>query len=179
MNRSMKLAFCGMTTALSVVLVFLTGIIPIGEYVLPTAAGILLVAVVAELGPRWAWSVYLAVTLLSALLAPDKEAVLCYILLFGCYPILKLLIEKRAGKVAAVLLKLAVFNAAAVLEFLLTVALLHVPQDSFEIFGVNLPWVFLLAWNVVFLVYDYALSLLVTAYFKKFHFEVKKLFHMR
>lgn len=166
-------------TALSVVLVFLTGVIPIGEYVLPALAGLLLVAVVMELGPQWAWSVYLAVSLLSALLAPDKEAVLCYILLFGCYPILKSLIEKRAGRAASLVLKLCVFNAAAVLEFFLATALLHIPQDSFEIFGVNLPWLFLLMGNVVFLIYDYALSLLVTAYFKKFHFTVEKIFRMR
>lgn len=178
MNRSMRVAFCGMATALSVVLVFLTGIIPIGEYVLPALAGLLLIAVVVELGQRWAWSVYAAVSLLSALLSPDKEAALCYILLFGCYPIMKSLIEKKAGK-AAVLLKLAVFNAAAVLEFFLAVWLLRVPQDSFRIFGVNLPWLFLLAGNAVFLLYDYAMSLLVTAYFQKFHFTVKKLFHMR
>ena len=179
MNRSMRLAFCGMVTAVSVVILFLTGIIPIGEYALPALAGLLLIAVMVELDSRWAWSVYLAASLLSALLSADKEAVLCYVLLFGCYPILKALIERKAKKAVAFLLKLAFFNAAAILEFYLAVALLHVPQGSFEIFGVNLPWLFLLAGNAVFLVYDYAVSLLVTAYFKKFHFAVKKWLHLR
>ncbi len=73
LNRNMCLAFCGMATALSTVIIFLTGIIPFGRTALLVLAGVLLVVVVAELGTKWAWSVYLAVSILSALLAANKE----------------------------------------------------------------------------------------------------------
>lgn len=179
MNQSMRLAFCSMVTAVSVVVLFLTGVVPIGKYALPALAGLLLIAVVVELGFRWAWSVYAAVSLLSALLAADKEAVLCYVLILGCYPIIKAAIEKRTKKAVGFLLKFAFFNAAAILEFYIAVLLLNVPRDSFEVFGVNAPWLFLLAGNVVFAIYDYAASLLVTGYYRKFHAAVNKWLHIQ
>lgn len=178
MNRSMCLAFGGMVTALSTVILFLTGIIPFGRTILLVLAGVLLIAVVAELGPRWAWSVYAAVSLLSALLAANKEIVLGYILIFGCYSVLKAQMEKRFKKAVAFLLKFLFCNASVLLEGYLAVAFLHLPQESYEVFGVSLPWLFLILWNISFLAYDYALSLLVISYYKKFHPAVKKWLHM-
>lgn len=179
MNRNMSLAFCGMTTALSTVLVFLTGIIPFGRTAFLALAGVLLIVVVSELGAKWAWSVYLAVSILSALLAANKNMVLGYVLLFGLYSILKALIEKKTKKITAFLLKLVFFNAATVLESYLAVALLHLSPESYKVFGVSLPWLFMIWWNLGFLVYDYALSLLVISYFKKIHPFVKKWLSIR
>lgn len=76
MNQSGKVALGGIITAVCTVLMFLTGLIPIGTYALPAIAGVLLMVIVIELGSKWAWMVFLAVSLLSALLAADKEAVL-------------------------------------------------------------------------------------------------------
>lgn len=179
MNRNMCLAFCGMTTALSTVLVFLTGIIPFGRTGLLALAGVLLVVVVTELGTKWAWSVYLAVSILSALLAANKYMVLGYVLLFGLYSIVKALIEKKTKKVAAFLLKLVFFNAVTVLEGYLAVELLHLSPESYKIFGVSLPWLYMIWWNIGFVLYDYALSLLVISYFKKIHPFVKKWLSVR
>lgn len=179
MSRSIKVAFCGMAAAISAVLLFLTGVIPIGRTGLAAIAGLVLIAVVAEFGQAWAWPVYVAVSLLGGLLAAYKQAVLAYILIFGCYPILKAVIENRTKKTVGFLLKLVFFNAAAVLDFLVCTALLGVPKSSYHIFGMNVPWVLLLAANFVFLVYDYALSLLAAGYFQKIHPTVRKIFHLR
>lgn len=179
MNQSLRLAFCSMVTAVSAILMFLAGVIPVGTYAIPALAGVLLLAVVVELGPGWSWSVYLAVSLLSAWICADKEAVLFFVLLFGCYPILKAGIEKRAGRLFGTVLKFALFNFAAILEFFLATCLLSVPRSSYTVFGVYLPWVFLAAGNLVFAVYDYALSLLAAAYWKKWHGMVSKWLHSR
>ena len=175
----MCLALCGMVTALSTVLLFLTGVVPFGRTVLTVLAAMLLVGIVAELGSGWAWSVYLAVSLLSGLLAANKEMVLCYLLIFGCYSVLKAIIEKRTKKAVAFLLKLAFCNASVLIEGYLAAVLLYIPMDNYEIFGVSLPWLFLILWNAAFLVYDYALSLLVMAYFKRIHPIVKKWLFLR
>ena len=179
LSRSIKVAFCGMAAAISAVLLFLTGVIPIGRTGLAAIAGLVLIAVVAEFGQAWAWPVYAAVSLLGGLLAAYKQAVLAYILVFGCYPILKAVIESRTKKTVGFLLKLVFFNAAAVLDFLVCTALLGVPKSSYHIFGMNVPWVLLLAANFVFFVYDYALSLLAAGYFQKIHPTVRKTFHLR
>lgn len=167
-----------MVTAVSTVLMLITGIIPYGTYALPSLAGILFISVVIELGPGWSWSVYIAVSVLSALIAADKEAVLFFILFFGCYPILKAQIEKRTKKIIGILLKFALFNTAAILEFFLAMYLLSVPKSSYTVFGIYAPWLFLIIGNLIFAVYDYAVSLLVISYAKKFHPVISKWFHM-
>ncbi len=178
MSHSLRLAFGAMITAISTVIMVLSGIIPIGTYAIPGLAGAFLICAVIELGSGWAWAVYAAVSLLAVLLAGDKEAVLCYILLFGCYPIVKAAIEHKTKKPVQILLKFVFFNAAAILEFYLAVYLLHVPQESFVIFGVNMPWLLLLLGNAIFIIYDYTLSLLVTAYLRKFHSSVSRWLHI-
>ncbi len=105
MSRTIRLAFCGVITALCTVTMFLTGLISIGTYALPAFAGILLIVVVVELGVGWAWPVYLASSVLSLLLAGDKEAAMLFVVFFGYYPILKAQIEGMHRRVLSYLLK--------------------------------------------------------------------------
>ncbi|QAT49653.1 hypothetical protein EQM14_07630 [Caproiciproducens sp. NJN-50] len=178
MNHSLRLAFCSMAAALGTVVMILTGFIPVGTYALPAFSGILLIAVVAEVGIKWAVGVYVVQSVLSFMLAADQEAVLFFVLLFGYYPILKAVLESRVHqRWLCIVSKLVVFNAAAILEFWLSVKLLGVPVASFSVFGYNVPGLFLLAGNAVFLIYDYAVSLLVIAYFNRLHPVMKKWFH--
>ncbi|MGX8710674.1 hypothetical protein ACRQU7_08985 [Caproiciproducens sp. R1] len=174
MSRTIRLAFCGVITALCTVTMFLTGLISIGTYALPAFAGILLIVVVVELGVGWAWPVYLASSVLSLLLAGDKEAAMLFVVFFGYYPILKAQIEGMHRRVLSYFLKFGVFNAAMILGFFLSIRVLGVPEDSFTVFGIYLPWVFLVAGNFVFAVYDYAISSLVALYFQRFHRYVGK-----
>jgi hypothetical protein len=169
LTNSFRLAFCGIATALCTLLMFLTGIISIGTYAFPALAGVLLIAVVIEFGKTWAWLVYAAGSMLSLFLAGDKEAVVLFIFFLGYYPILKSQIEKIHNRVAAYILKFSVFNVSMVACFFLSIKLLSVPEDSFTVAGIYLPWVFLLIGNIIFAVYDYALSLLVVSYFQRFH----------
>lgn len=180
MSHSFRLAFCSMTAALGTAVMILTGFIPVGTYALPAFSGILLIAVVAEAGVKWAVGVYIVQSILSVMLAADQEAVLFFILFFGYYPILKAVLEGRLHqRWLCIAAKLAVFNAAAVLEFWISVKLLGVPAAGFSVFGYYVPGLFLLAGNFIFLIYDYAVSLLVIAYFNRLHPMIKKWFHLK
>ena len=53
LSKSGKIALGGLLTALGVVLMFLTGLIPIGTYALPAIAGVLLIVAVIEIGAKW------------------------------------------------------------------------------------------------------------------------------
>ena len=86
--KSRQVAFGAMVAALSLVLMMLTAVLPVGTYALPCFAGILLVIIVIEFGVPWAVGVYAGVSILSFLLASDKEAALYYTLILGIYPIL-------------------------------------------------------------------------------------------
>lgn len=174
MGKSVRVAFSGIITAFCTVLMFLTGLIPIATYALPALSGALLIVVVIEIGPSWAWSVYIAASALCLLISGDKEAALLFILFFGYYPILKAAIEKIHNKYCSYLLKFAVFNCSMISVFFLSIKVLGVPVDSFTVFGVNMPWIFLIAGNFVFVLYDYSLSTLVVTYYQRFHKLVSK-----
>ncbi len=174
MSKSGKIALGGLLTALGVVLMFLTGLIPIGTYALPAIAGVLLIVAVIEIGAKWAWMIYAAVAVLSLLFAADKEAALLFVLFFGYYPVLKSFLERISNKVLSWISKFAVFNVAVVACFFLAVNFLQLPKDSFTVFGIYLPWVFLILGNAVFLIYDIALSGLVATYVEKLHHRVTK-----
>lgn len=174
MSKSGKIALGGLLTALGVVLMFLTGLIPIGTYAQPAIAGVLLIVAVIEIGAKWAWMIYAAVAVLSLLFAADKEAALLFVLFFGYYPVLKSFLERISNKVLSWISKFAVFNVAVVACFFLAVNFLQLPEDSFTVFGIYLPWVFLILGNAVFLIYDIALSGLVATYVEKLHHRVTK-----
>lgn len=61
-------------------------------------------------------------------------------------------------------LKLLVFNLATVTAYWLLLTFFALPAETFTIGGVSLPWVFLLLGNGVFVLYDWGLSRLITAY---------------
>ncbi len=159
LSNTKKLAISGMMTAFTVIMLMLSNIITIGTYTFPAAAGIFLLILSYVTGNSYAWSSFTAVSLVSFLFCSDKEAVLCFVLFFGYYPLLKASVEKIRMKLLCFAVKLIVFNSAAVAVYLTAEYIFAIPQD-FEIFGVSLPIVFLIAFNFIFLVYDYALTLL-------------------
>lgn len=167
----MRVAVCSVISALSLVFMLLTAFVPIGTYAFPCFAGILLIAIVVEYKWKWALLVYAVISVLSMFLVSDKEAVVFFIMLFGYYPILKNIIEskfqKKFGKVAGYIFKFMIFNAAAILAFLITTFLLAISPDEYTLFGFYVPWVFLIIGNIFFAVYDYAVSVFAVQYIYK------------
>ncbi len=169
MKTAYKVSLGGVIGALSLVLMFLTSIVPFGTFAFPAFAGMLLVCVVIELGFGWAFIVYGVVSALSLIMLTDKEAALYYVAFLGFYPIIKGIIEKLKSKTVQYIIKYAVFNVCMVIAFFISLFLLSIPKESFTLFGIYLPWVFLLLGNIVFVVYDYCVSKVVTLYILKLH----------
>lgn len=164
MNKSFRVALGGVMAALSLAIMLLTGFIPIGTYACPALAGILLIVIVIELGAKWAWAVFAVIAVLSLFFAGDKEAALYFVLFFGFYPILKAKIETLQKRWPQRILKLVVFNISMIAAFFLALYVFAVPADEFVIFGIYVPWLFLIAGNVFFVVYDIAVTRLVVLY---------------
>lgn len=160
-----RVAFCGIIAALSLVLMLLTSLVPVGTYAFPCFAGIFIAAVVIEYGWKWGIGVYAVVSLLSVFLAGDKEAVLYFIALFGYYPVIKQILEKHIkNKILLFILKFAVFNAAAVASFYAASFLLSISPEEYTLFGIYMPLAFLAFGNVFFLLYDFAVTVFVGQY---------------
>lgn len=166
-GNTFRVAFCGLITALALVLMLMTSLIPVGTFAFPCLAGVLLVAVVIEFGWKWALAAFAAVSILSAFLAGDKEAVVYFIAFFGFYPILKSGIERLKSKALQYIIKYAVFTVCIVGAFLITKFVLLIPDDEFTVAGVYIPWVFLIVGEAAFIVYDLFVTIIVVNYIQR------------
>lgn len=166
MKRSQQVALCGMVAALCTLLLFLTGMFPFSTYALPALAGLLMVSVAVETGASWAFTLYVAVSLLSLLLTPDKEAMLMFIAFFGHYPITKFQLEKIRFKPLCWLLKFICFNACVVASYLVILYVFQIPDilTEFGNFGRYSVYILLALGNVLFLAYDFALAQVMRVY---------------
>ena len=155
----------GIASALCLLLMLLT-IIPIATYTMPALAGMVLIVVVIENGYSTAWMVYAAVGFLSLFICPDKEAAMLFVGFFGFYPILKGKLERMRSRLMEYFTKLSVFNIAMVANYLVIIYLFGI-QDILEEVGPLGKYsllVLLALGNVVFFVYDIALSKIIMAY---------------
>lgn len=175
---SMKIAFCGIIAALSLVLMFLGGLIPVATVAIPAVAGCLLIAVVTEVGVKWGFCVYAVCAVLSLLLTADREAALFYILFFGYYPVLYAVLGKIKRKAFRYVVKLLLFNVAAAAELALSVWVLKIPLEGMAQFGPLLLIGGTLLMNGLFLVYDKAMDGLIVVYLQRFHGKINQMFRL-
>lgn len=181
MKQSAKTVVGGMTAALSAVLMLFT-VIPVFEYTLPAFAGAMIMFTVIELDKRWAFGVYVAVSLVSFLTAPDKEAAMMYIAFFGYYPILKSVFESKLPRVAEYVLKFLVFNVAIIAAYAVLIKFMGFDINEFaEFFSKTLSLkvaipVLLGLGNIVFIAYDVCLTGFAGLYIRRWQQRFRRLF---
>ncbi len=177
MKNSAKVALGGIITALSLVTMLLTAVIPYLQYALPAIAGALLVLMVIEINKKWAFMTYVSVSILSVLILTDKETAMMYIAYFGWYPILKPVLESRIKTTpVCFLVKIIISNAAFILGYLIVVKVFGIPIDEFQSAQKWVLPLFLAAANLMFVLYDICITKLVEAYLLRWQKKFRKLF---
>ena len=159
-NAASKIAFPAVLGALSLVLVYLGSITPTGNWGIVAVAGLLPSAAVISVGLQAGFLCWAGVSILAFLLIPDKFCVLMYAVLFGLYPMVKSLIERLRRRPLEYVLKLIYFNAAFTVIYLVMkgAVLASLPEVMSAV------WILYGVANVVFLLYDYGFSNLITLY---------------
>ncbi|MEG1662052.1 MAG: hypothetical protein RR332_05985 [Clostridiales bacterium] len=159
-KKSTQVALGGLASALCLLLMFMTGVIPFGEYALPAFAGIVIIAVVVENGCKTAVLVYAAVSVLAVFMVPVKEAALLFIFFFGYYPILQTKLCKIKPKVLQYALKFIIFNIAVIAAYMIVIYVLGIGDilDEFGSFGKYSALILLAMGNVFFVIYDYTVD---------------------
>lgn len=178
-KNSFDVALCGIIASLSILSMFMSGIIPVLMYTMPAISGALLIVIVIEVNKKWAWTTYAAVGVLSLFVTPLKDSSILFILFLGYYPILKSNFEKIKNKALCWVAKIVVFNAAAILFYQILIRFVSDSEmleeaGSLGKIGVLL---LLLAANVAFVIYDIALTRLISSYinwFRKKYLRLKK-----
>ena len=151
-NSAKNMALCGVTAALAVVIMCLGGLIPVATYVCPMLCAVILSIVLRQCGEKMAWVWYGAVSILSVLMGPDKEAAAVFLFL-GYYPIVKPKLDRlRFGRI----LKLLLFNCAIGLMYWLLIAVLGMEDlvEESEELGIAMLMVLMVMGNVTFFLLD-------------------------
>lgn len=176
-TKTFKLAFCGIMTALSVVVMF-AALIPSMTYVFPAVSGIILWSISEQINKKWALLSYVAASLLAFMLIPELEANLFFILFFGYYPILRSIFEKLKPKILSVFTKFGIFNIAVIIIYFIMCLVFNADKmiEGMEDFGeFALPALWLMG-NVAFFCYDLCLGYLIIAYDRWLKPHFSKLF---
>ncbi len=173
MKKTKSVAFCAISAAL-ISVIMLLGYIPNLTYAIPAIAGLVLMVVLIELNIKYTIATYV-VSSVIALFTAENEVKFLFILLFGIYPWLKSLIEKVKTNILCFVLKILFFNLSAAAFYLITTSLMGVNIFSGQLKITLFAVLFLFAVNIVFLVYDFALSRLSNFYIVRLHDTVKKL----
>ena len=97
-NNARNIAICGVFASLAITIMCFGGIIPIATYVTPMICIIIAQIIQCCCGSKFTCTWYAAVSLLSLILSPDKEAALLFVFL-GNYPSIKQQLERVKFKV--------------------------------------------------------------------------------
>ena len=159
-----NLTVSAMLCALGVLILALGAVIEVIDLSVAVIASLLCVYAVIEIGGAYPWLIWIVTSLVSLLLLPAKTPVVFYTLLAGYYPILKEKIE-RLPMLLSYLIKWGVATLSSLSIYAVSVLFMPTLLEGFEAW-----WLLLLlyvAMIFVFFMYDFALSSLITFYFRR------------
>lgn len=163
-----ELTIGAMIVVMSLMTLFLSNVFVNLRLSVLLASSFLIAVSLIEIGVYGASLVYAASALLGILLVPNKVLILSYTALFGVYPIVKHILEKKKLLVREYIFKLAFFNLTLIFGY--SFYSIFIPKNSF---------LFLPAWmaaaiaQVLFIVYDLALSFSITYYLNEIRPKLK------
>ena len=158
-NSSKNIAVSALLAALGVVLLYAGSLLQVLDLSLAAIASMLVTFAVIELGGVYPILIYAVTSAISLLILPDKFGATVYLLIAGYYPILKAFFEKGFGYKLSFVPKLILFNAALTLIVLAWIYIFLQPEEFF--------YMYIIAYvigNAAFLLYDVALTRLITLY---------------
>lgn len=166
MRNSSRVAKGGMLAGLAFVIMWSANLFPTLSYTLAAAASVCVMVAVIELGRKYAFVVYAASAILTALLAqavPDTAVM--YIAIFGHYPIVKSWLENRSMKRSVEwAAKYVAFDLSLAVACAILIWVLRIPPEG----GWWMALALILFANVGFFLYDRLLSILATQYVLRF-----------
>ncbi len=153
-----KTAVGGIAAAIVTVMMFFEGFVTVGQYTVPVICGMIILSVSYVTGKKYALYAYAAASVLTMLFCADKEAVLCFIMYAGYYPVFRSVIEGVKSIALRFIIKILHFDISAFVIYEISISILGIPADEFSVLGISIPIVFFAALNIAFIVYDIMLD---------------------
>ena len=174
-SMSRQVALGGIISALRLAIMFLAGIVPTTTYVLPMAAGAMIMLIAVELGNKPALCAYISVSALSVILVPDRQVALMFALFFGFYPLAKQKLERLPSRSIEYTCKLLLFSitmAAVHLMLIFVFGMRGMLEGIGERIGISslvlLALGGLAVGGVMFICYDILLTRCYTLYVRQY-----------
>lgn len=161
-----KMAFSSIMTALTVVCLYGSVVLPTGKIALLAMTSLCVLVTQAECGTKFALIQFLASALIGSLLVPFKSQIVIFILFIGYYPIIKSHMERIGKRWLEWLVKILFFNAVLIVAYFTLKYFLLAYINFGTIFNIvlsHLIFVVIIA-EIVFVLYDYMLSMLASYY---------------
>ena len=159
MNKASNMAKGGIITALSIILLYFSSIMPTNKLSFIIVASFLIPLSIINLNFRTSLIVYSSISILSLFLLPLKGIAILYILFFGAYGFIKFLIEKIRKTLIEILLKLTYFN------MVLAVLILLYKQFFATMIDIKYLTTYLVVSiilsQILFVAYDYLVTLMI------------------
>ena len=174
MKNTGKITLCAIMSALAVV-IMLVSYFPYLTYAIPAVAGLCVMVVLIETDYKWALFTYIVSSVLVFLFA-ELESKFMYVFFFGFYPILKALIEKINKQIVEWVIKIAAFNASVLTVYGVFSKIFALSLDDFGDFKKYGVIILLSVANIVFVVYDIAVSRMSALYIHMLHPKINRLF---
>lgn len=174
MKNTSKITFSAIMSALAVV-IMLISYFPYLTYAIPAIAGLCVMVVLIETNYKWAVFSYISSAVLVFMFA-EMESKFLYLFLFGYYPILKSLIEKINKQIFEWIIKIIIFNTSILLVYGVFSKLFALSLDDFGALREYGVAILLILSNIVFIVYDIAVSRMSMVYLNMLHPKINKLF---
>lgn len=173
MKNTSKITLCAMMAALACA-VMLFSFFPYLTYAIPAIAGLFVMVIVIEINCSWAVLTYLASAII-VLFFPEPESKILYAAFFGFYAIIKALTERLRQPVFEWIIKTLVFNTSLIIVYFVFAKFIGFSLDELGVLGKYGAVILWVLGNVVFVVYDIALSRFSMMYMMVIHPKIKKL----
>ena len=181
-SKSKSIAMGGLMTALSVILLYLGSILPTGTLILLTVASLPVAIMIIENGYGYGLLTYGSTGIAFFIFSGNIKGLITYSIFFGIYPVIKLVAEKNPFIIKEFALKIGFFNLSLMgilygfkligIDFLTLVKGINFPfgySDAKDgILYWAMPYILFAVAQIAFLVYDYAFSILIGYYIKRF-----------
>lgn len=162
-----RLAAAAMISALSFALMYVGTLAVVFDLCAVAIGAVGTAFAVIELKGIWPWLTAFTCSLLCLLLLPDKFAAVEYIILGGLYPIVKSYIE-RTPRILQWILKIIYFNVLLTGGLLIAKYVMMINEDwaalNIAVYAMS---------NVCFIVFDIALTVVISAYITRFRKRLK------
>lgn len=164
MKKTRKITFCSMAAALIVSFFFLTSFLNITASI-AGICGIIIYLVNLMFGYKYSFLVYLISSIISLIISPGKSAVILYIIFFGIYPTIYVLLNFIKNKFLKSFIKISVL-------LIFSIILNAIYSFAFDLFKTQNKILFLGS-TIIFLLLTFSYNLTLI-YFNVYYNNILK-----